>query len=126
MANEETSRRPAAEPKTVLCFGDSLTWGFDPRGGERFVRYGFAARWTRRLQAELGSPGSREGSRATPPALPATFLLWQRRLRPWDSLLASLAPLTWTGRIVAHARVSVHGARRRDRPGLKTRRPRPT
>ena len=22
------------EPKTVVCFGDSLTWGFDPRGGE--------------------------------------------------------------------------------------------
>lgn len=47
--------RQAADPKTVLCFGDSLTWGFDPRGGERFVRYGFGARWTRRLQAELGA-----------------------------------------------------------------------
>lgn len=55
MAKEETSRRPAAEPKTVLCFGDSLTWGFDPRGGADFVRYGFTERWTRRLQAELGS-----------------------------------------------------------------------
>ena len=42
------------DPKTVLCFGDSLTWGFDPGGGERFVRYGFNERWTRRLQAELG------------------------------------------------------------------------
>jgi lysophospholipase L1-like esterase len=42
------------DPRTVLCFGDSLTWGFDPRGGESFVRYGFAERWTRRLQAELG------------------------------------------------------------------------
>ncbi len=41
-------------PKTVLCFGDSITWGFDPRGGEAMVRYGFAERWTRRLQAELG------------------------------------------------------------------------
>lgn len=44
-----------ADPKTVLCFGDSLTWGFDPRGGEDRVRYGFSERWTRRLQAELGS-----------------------------------------------------------------------
>ena len=54
MATEETQRRRTSEPKTVLCFGDSLTWGFDPRGGERFVRYGFAERWTRRVQAALG------------------------------------------------------------------------
>lgn len=45
----------SAEPKAVLCFGDSLTWGFDPRGGTNVVRYGFAERWTRRLQAELGA-----------------------------------------------------------------------
>jgi lysophospholipase L1-like esterase len=55
MAKQEMSRRPAGEPKAVLCFGDSLTWGFDPRGGADFVRYGFAERWTRRLQAELGA-----------------------------------------------------------------------
>lgn len=44
-----------ADPRTVLCFGDSLTWGYDPRSGESAVRYGFTERWTRRLQAELGS-----------------------------------------------------------------------
>lgn len=54
MAEQETQRRPAADPKTVLCFGDSLTWGFDPRGGANIVRYGFTERWTRRLQVELG------------------------------------------------------------------------
>lgn len=54
MATGETQRRPTGEPKTVLCFGDSLTWGFDPRGAERFVRYGYTERWARRLQAELG------------------------------------------------------------------------
>ncbi len=32
-----------------------MTWGFDPRGGADFVRYGFTERWTRRLQAELGT-----------------------------------------------------------------------
>jgi lysophospholipase L1-like esterase len=42
------------EPKTVLCFGDSLTWGFDPRGGAAFRRYGIAERWTCRLGTELG------------------------------------------------------------------------
>lgn len=42
------------DPRTVLCFGDSLTWGYDPRGGDRMLRYPFAERWTRRLQVELG------------------------------------------------------------------------
>lgn len=56
MMGLKKAQRPLADdPKTVLCFGDSLTWGFDPRGGESFVRYGFAERWTRRLQSELGS-----------------------------------------------------------------------
>lgn len=55
MALEQRQSQQAAEPKTVLCFGDSLTWGFDPRGGASFVRYGFTERWTRLLQAELGS-----------------------------------------------------------------------
>ncbi|RBW57103.1 GDSL-type esterase/lipase family protein [Ruegeria sp. A3M17] len=55
MALEETHSKQTANPKTVLCFGDSLTWGFDPRGGANLVRYGFTKRWTRLLQAELGS-----------------------------------------------------------------------
>jgi len=56
MMGVKKAQRPlAGDPKTVLCFGDSLTWGFDPRGGESFVRYGFTERWTRRLQSELGS-----------------------------------------------------------------------
>ena len=55
MVIEETQSQQTAEPKTVLCFGDSLTWGFDPRGGANLVRYGFTERWTRLLQAELGS-----------------------------------------------------------------------
>jgi lysophospholipase L1-like esterase len=37
--------------KTVLCFGDSLTWGFDPRSG---TRYPFDQRWPGVLQGELG------------------------------------------------------------------------
>ncbi|WP_417687428.1 SGNH/GDSL hydrolase family protein [Roseibium sp.] len=39
------------EPLSVVCFGDSLTWGFRP--GVR-TRYGFSTRWTRVLQQELG------------------------------------------------------------------------
>ena len=42
----------SGEPVSVVCFGDSLTWGFKP--GER-TRYGHDVRWTRLLQKELGN-----------------------------------------------------------------------
>ncbi|WP_299817920.1 SGNH/GDSL hydrolase family protein [uncultured Roseibium sp.] len=41
------------EPISVICFGDSLTWGFNPVDKSR---YGHEIRWTRRMQKELG-PG---------------------------------------------------------------------
>jgi lysophospholipase L1-like esterase len=37
--------------KTILCYGDSLTWGWDPEGGARFP---FPERWPGILQARLG------------------------------------------------------------------------
>src|ERR1043166_3935948 len=37
--------------KTVLCFGDSLTWGFNPVDGSRFP---FDVRWPGVTQAALG------------------------------------------------------------------------
>src|SRR5262249_40725643 len=37
--------------KTVMCYGDSLTWGYDARDG---TRYPFEQRWPGVLQAELG------------------------------------------------------------------------
>jgi lysophospholipase L1-like esterase len=37
-------------PKTIVCFGDSNTWGFDPASGERFPA---DVRWTGVLRAEL-------------------------------------------------------------------------
>ena len=36
--------------KTVLCYGDSLTWGFNAEGG----RHGFEDRWPSVLEASLG------------------------------------------------------------------------
>lgn len=36
--------------KRILCFGDSNTWGYDPRGG----RYDDQTRWPMRLQRLLG------------------------------------------------------------------------
>jgi lysophospholipase L1-like esterase len=38
--------------KTILCYGDSNTWGADPSTPERFAP---KVRWTGVLQAELGS-----------------------------------------------------------------------
>lgn len=52
---------PAARERTVLCFGDSNTWGFVPRleqGETRFGRYDAATRWPRVLEV-LMSPGVR-------------------------------------------------------------------
>lgn len=37
--------------KTILCYGDSLTWGYDPRGPGR---HAFENRWPNVLQAKLG------------------------------------------------------------------------
>jgi len=38
--------------KTVLCYGDSLTWGYDAAGPDR---HAFEDRWPTVLQAELGA-----------------------------------------------------------------------
>ena len=38
--------------KTIMCYGDSLTWGYDPRDG---TRYPFDQRWPGVLEHELGS-----------------------------------------------------------------------
>ncbi|MCO5065893.1 MAG: SGNH/GDSL hydrolase family protein [Rhizobiaceae bacterium] len=37
--------------KTILCYGDSLTWGFN---AEHMTRHDYADRWPSVLQAELG------------------------------------------------------------------------
>jgi lysophospholipase L1-like esterase len=39
------------QTKTVLCFGDSLTWGYDPEGPGR---HAFEDRWSSVLGASLG------------------------------------------------------------------------
>ncbi|MEN3186564.1 MAG: SGNH/GDSL hydrolase family protein [Atribacterota bacterium] len=39
------------DEKVILCFGDSLTWGFNPQNGERYPR---EKRWTLLLEKELG------------------------------------------------------------------------
>lgn len=41
----------------ILCFGDSNTYGYNPKGG----RYGESERWTARLAARLGATVIEEG-----------------------------------------------------------------
>ncbi|BDI30278.1 hydrolase [Capsulimonas corticalis] len=44
------------QPKTILCYGDSNTWGWNPVGADLFVpdRFPSNVRWTGVLQAALG------------------------------------------------------------------------
>jgi lysophospholipase L1-like esterase len=45
-----------SEKKSILCFGDSLTWGWIPsEEGSPTLRYPFEQRWTGVMAAELGS-----------------------------------------------------------------------
>jgi lysophospholipase L1-like esterase len=37
--------------KTIICFGDSNTWGYNPAGG---ARYSMKERWGSILREELG------------------------------------------------------------------------
>ncbi len=41
-----------SEPRTLLCFGDSNTWGFDPLSGRRYPR---CVRWPGAAAAALGA-----------------------------------------------------------------------
>ena len=43
--------QPASAQRTVLCFGDSNTWGYVPGTGERYAR---DVRWPGVLQRALG------------------------------------------------------------------------
>ncbi len=80
-------------PHLLLCFGDSNTWGFDPRGG----RYPAALCWPQQLAQRLNRPLQVEGKPgrtlwfARPESgLTAGYEDWQRCLRaqPADLVLA--------------------------------------
>lgn len=61
MTTPESSAVPSHTERTVLCFGDSNTWGFVPgqdSGATRFTRYDHLTRWPRALE-NLLAPGTR-------------------------------------------------------------------
>lgn len=71
--------------KSILCFGDSLTWGFDPRDGTRFPA---EDRWPRVLEAAL-----KGRARVIEEGLNARTAATDEAARPYRNGLAMLPPL---------------------------------
>ena len=74
--------------KSILCFGDSITWGFDPRNGSRFP---FADRWPRVLEAALQGR-----ARIIEEGLNGRTVATDEPSRPYRNGLAMLPPLLET------------------------------
>lgn len=78
--------------KTILVYGDSMTWGYNPRDGSR---YAYERRWPQVMQAALGS-----GFRVIEEALNGRTTVWDDKFRDGrngkamlPALLESHAPL---------------------------------
>lgn len=81
--------------RTILCFGDSNTWGFNPDDGSR---YGFATRWPGALQKILGSDNYRiieEGLNGRTTAHNETERPIRSGLEILPVLLEAHRPLDW-------------------------------
>ncbi len=79
---------------TILCFGDSITWGFNPADGTRFP---FERRWSGVLEATLG-PGARvieEGLNGRTVATDSWVLPNRDGRAMLAPLLETHAPLDW-------------------------------
>lgn len=71
--------------KTVLCYGDSNTWGADPVSGPRF---GWDDRWPGVLQRELGA-----GYRVIEEGLPGRNTRWDDPIERQRNGLTQLGPV---------------------------------
>lgn len=60
--------------KTILCYGDSITWGYSPVDGSRFA---FDERWPGILQQELG-----DSVRVIEEGLPGRTISWDSPFFP--------------------------------------------
>jgi lysophospholipase L1-like esterase len=80
--------------KTVLCYGDSITWGHNPVDGSRFP---FEQRWPGVLQAALGSTYRviEEGLSGRTVATDSWILPHRDGRSMLGPLLESHAPLDW-------------------------------
>lgn len=71
--------------KTILCYGDSITWGYNPKDGSRFPP---DQRWPGILQTELGT-----AARVIDEALNGRTAATDDLVRPYRNGLAMLPPL---------------------------------
>jgi lysophospholipase L1-like esterase len=70
--------------KTILCFGDSNTWGADPVGGQRFS---LSTRWPGVLRQELG-----DGYWVVEEGLPGRTTVWPDPIEGYKSGKEYLIP----------------------------------
>lgn len=70
--------------KSVLCYGDSNTWGYDPQTGER---HPYENRWTTVAADALGS-----GYRIIPEGLNGRTTVLEDTIEPWRNGLTYLRP----------------------------------
>ena len=74
--------------KTVLCYGDSNTWGFNPVTQDRFP---ITERWTGVLAHELGA-----GYRIVEEGLNGRTTLWDDPIEEWRNGKTYLLPCLWS------------------------------
>jgi len=75
---------PEPPIRTVLCYGDSNTWGYDPASGKRFAAH---ERWTGVMARELG-----DGYRVVEEGLNGRTTRWDDPIEPGRNGLTYLAP----------------------------------
>lgn len=71
--------------KTILCYGDSNTWGYIPGTGKR---YAFASRWTTILAKHLG-----DNFRVIDEGLSGRYTVWDEPYRPGRNGASLLLPI---------------------------------
>ncbi|MEQ1531246.1 MAG: SGNH/GDSL hydrolase family protein [Methylococcales bacterium] len=71
--------------KTILCYGDSNTWGYIPGTGKR---YPFPVRWTSILAKQLG-----ENFRVIDEGLSGRYTVWDEPFRPGRNGAGLLLPI---------------------------------
>ena len=79
--------------KTVLCYGDSNTWGFNPVTQDR---YPITERWTGVLAHELGA-----GYRVVEEGLNGRTTLWDDPIEEWRNGKTYLLPCLWSHKPIA-------------------------
>ena len=74
--------------KTILCYGDSNTWGYDPASSNRFSR---DVRWTRVLGRELG-----DGNEVIEAGLNGRTTVWDDPIEGYKNGKEQLIPFLTT------------------------------